>query len=70
MTTRPTEYQRDEQPDDWTPPSSASTAVSDLSAYTEDTIQPILKELEQEVDRLIEQETQAQREEGGTDGDA
>ncbi len=68
MPTKPTEYQRDEQPDDWTPPSSASTAVSNLSAYTEDTIQPIMRELEQEVDRLIEQETQVQHDGEGTDG--
>lgn len=55
--TNPTGYTRPEEPEiqvggDWAPPSTVSTAVSDLAAASEDLIQPILTELSDLVDKL------------------
>ena len=63
MTTRPTGYSRPEPEDtgdDWTPPSTVSTAVSNLAAVSEDLIQPILTELSDLVDKLGEEVNKTQ----------
>ena len=70
METNPTSYSRPdpiggETSSDWTPPSTASTAVSDLAAYSEDTIQPILDELTGVVERIEEEVNRTQDQQGG-----